>query len=166
MTASSTYNIVKPKARLEHGTGGAEKPWLRLGSLRKGDSGQAPGANELRYLRRELILGCADSVMGKCNHPTCRHLDDTSSRSRHVEKDSRCPKLGVESAFGRLFVVERVQLHVARPFFRQGTGVPVRFDGMCLRDSFCEGEQDLDGGGHPPSRAGNRTFTPRNSRGI
>ena len=24
----------------------------------------------------------------------------------------------------------------------------------------------MDGGGHPPSRAGNRTFTPRNSRGI
>ena len=34
--------------------------------------------------------------------------------------------------------------------------------GNHIRDAFCEGEQNLDGGRHPPSRAGNRTFTPRN----
>ena len=37
---------------------------------------------------------------------------------------------------------------------------------LFLGDGFCEGEQDLDGGGHPPSRAGNGTFTPRNSPRI
>ena len=35
-----------------------------------------------------------------------------------------------------------------------------------IRDGFCEGEQDLDGGRHAPSRPENGTFTPRNSPRI
>ena len=35
-----------------------------------------------------------------------------------------------------------------------------------LRVAFFEGEQENAGGGHPSSRAKNRTFTPRNSHRI
>ena len=49
-------------------------------------------------------------------------------------------------------------------WYREYCAVPCSRNG--LWDAFFEGEQDLDGGGHPPSRAGNGTFTPRNSPRI
>ena len=92
--------------------------------------------------------------------------------SRRLDRCSNLPCNHVETvvAVDPKVILQRHQL--GRQEFRRALanrsrcGPSIHIFTWRLRVAFFEGEQENAGGGHPSSRAKNRTFTPRNSHRI